>query len=175
MMNVGNPEIAFGLAALPNDGVGLARMEFIIAESIKAHPMALIHPERVDGPARTRRDRAADGELCEPRRVFRAAPVGGRRRRSPRPSIRSRSSSACRISRPTNMRRCSVARLRAGRGQSDDRLSRRLALRASGLSRGLRARMRGDEARARRDGARQRQTDDSLLPARRGSRSASSR
>jgi pyruvate, water dikinase len=48
MMNVGNPDIAFGVSALPNDGVGLARMEFIIAESIKAHPMALVHPERLD-------------------------------------------------------------------------------------------------------------------------------
>ena len=47
MMNVGNPESAFGLSALPNDGVGLARMEFIITDSIKAHPMALIHPERI--------------------------------------------------------------------------------------------------------------------------------
>jgi pyruvate, water dikinase len=43
MMNVGNPEEAFGLAAIPNDGVGLARMEFIIANHIKAHPLALIH------------------------------------------------------------------------------------------------------------------------------------
>ncbi len=47
MMNVGNPESAFSLSALPNDGVGLARMEFIITDSIKAHPMALIHPERI--------------------------------------------------------------------------------------------------------------------------------
>jgi pyruvate,water dikinase len=47
MMNVGNPEVAFSMSALPNDGVGLARMEFIITECIKAHPMALIHPERV--------------------------------------------------------------------------------------------------------------------------------
>jgi pyruvate,water dikinase len=47
MMNVGNPEVAFSMSALPNDGVGLARMEFIITESIKAHPMALIHPEKV--------------------------------------------------------------------------------------------------------------------------------
>lgn len=52
MMNVGNPDIAFSLAALPNDGVGLARMEFIIAESIKAHPMALVHPERLDARER---------------------------------------------------------------------------------------------------------------------------
>jgi pyruvate,water dikinase len=48
MLNIGNPEIAFKTSFLPNDGVGLARMEFIITEYIKAHPMALIHPERVE-------------------------------------------------------------------------------------------------------------------------------
>ena len=47
MLNLGNPELAFKTSFLPNDGVGLARMEFIITESIKAHPMALIHTERV--------------------------------------------------------------------------------------------------------------------------------
>lgn len=47
MLNIGNPEVAFKTSFLPNDGVGLARMEFIITEYIKAHPMALIHPERV--------------------------------------------------------------------------------------------------------------------------------
>lgn len=48
MMNLGNPDQAFSLASLPVDGVGLARMEFIINEYIKAHPMALLHPEKVD-------------------------------------------------------------------------------------------------------------------------------
>ena len=47
MLNIGNPEVAFKTSFLPNDGVGLARMEFIITEYIKAHPMALIHPECV--------------------------------------------------------------------------------------------------------------------------------
>ncbi|MEI6267715.1 MAG: phosphoenolpyruvate synthase [Methylococcaceae bacterium] len=47
MLNLGNPELAFKTSFLPNDGVGLARMEFIITEYIKAHPMALIHPEQV--------------------------------------------------------------------------------------------------------------------------------
>lgn len=47
MLNLGNPELAFKHSFLPNDGVGLARMEFIITEYIKAHPLALIHPERV--------------------------------------------------------------------------------------------------------------------------------
>ncbi len=47
-INIGNPDLAFKTAALPNDGVGLARMEFIIADHIRAHPMALLHPERVE-------------------------------------------------------------------------------------------------------------------------------
>jgi pyruvate,water dikinase len=52
MMNLGNPELAFSLASLPVDGIGLARMEFIINSSIKAHPMALIHPEKLDETTR---------------------------------------------------------------------------------------------------------------------------
>ena len=43
MMNVGNPEQAFEFSFIPNDGVGLAREEFIINEYIKIHPKALIH------------------------------------------------------------------------------------------------------------------------------------
>jgi pyruvate,water dikinase len=50
MVNLGNPDLAFRTALLPSDGVGLARMEFIVSESIKAHPMALVHPERVSDP-----------------------------------------------------------------------------------------------------------------------------
>jgi len=48
MLIVGNPDIAFQSSFLPNDGVGLARMEFVITDRIKAHPMALLHPERVE-------------------------------------------------------------------------------------------------------------------------------
>jgi len=47
MMNLGNPEMAFSLSRIPNDGVGLARMEFIINSFIQVHPMALIHPEQI--------------------------------------------------------------------------------------------------------------------------------
>jgi len=43
LMNVGNPQEAFSLSAIPNEGVGLARTEFIIANYIQTHPMALIH------------------------------------------------------------------------------------------------------------------------------------
>jgi len=47
MVNIGNPDLAFRTAMLPNAGVGLARMEFVISEHIRVHPMALLHPERV--------------------------------------------------------------------------------------------------------------------------------
>ena len=55
MLNLGNPELAFRTAMLPNDGVGLARMEFIISEHIKVHPMALVSPEKIIS-AQARRD-----------------------------------------------------------------------------------------------------------------------
>ena len=48
MMNVGNPEEAFTFSAIPNDGVGLARMEFIIANQIKVHPLALVNFDKLD-------------------------------------------------------------------------------------------------------------------------------
>ena len=48
LMNVGNPEEAFSLSAFPNDGVGLARMEFIIANQIQVHPLALLHFDQLE-------------------------------------------------------------------------------------------------------------------------------
>ena len=62
MINLGNPDLAFKTSFLPNDGVGLARMEFIISEYIKVHPLALLHPEKVDDPeARRTIDRITQG------------------------------------------------------------------------------------------------------------------
>jgi pyruvate,water dikinase len=55
MMNLGNPEQAFGLSRIPNDGVGLARLEFIINTAIQAHPLALLHPERISDRGERRR------------------------------------------------------------------------------------------------------------------------
>ncbi|MBW2595634.1 MAG: phosphoenolpyruvate synthase [Deltaproteobacteria bacterium] len=55
MMNVGNPDIAFDVASIPNDGVGLARLEFIISNFIQIHPMALIQFDRVED-AKTREE-----------------------------------------------------------------------------------------------------------------------
>ena len=47
MLNLANPELAYHTAMLPNDGVGLARMEFVINNHIGVHPMALACPEKV--------------------------------------------------------------------------------------------------------------------------------
>jgi len=61
MMNLGDPDIAFSLASLPVDGIGLARMEFIINNNIKAHPMALKHPEKTDDSTRKALEELTDG------------------------------------------------------------------------------------------------------------------
>lgn len=58
LMNVGNPEEAFGLSAIPCDGVGLARLEFIIANHIKAHPLALMNFDQLE-------DKAAKWEISQ--------------------------------------------------------------------------------------------------------------
>ena len=64
-MNVGNPELAFEFARLPNAGVGLARLEFIINNKIGVHPKALLeHPDLPGRPeARGRGGRARLREL----------------------------------------------------------------------------------------------------------------
>ncbi len=47
MINIGAPEIAFKTSFLPQDGVGLARIEFILAEKIRIHPLALYHYKKL--------------------------------------------------------------------------------------------------------------------------------
>jgi pyruvate,water dikinase len=47
MLNIATPDAAFRWWRLPADGIGLARMEFIINNLIKIHPMALVHPEKI--------------------------------------------------------------------------------------------------------------------------------
>jgi pyruvate, water dikinase len=52
MMNVGNPERAFEFAQIPNHGVGLARLEFIIARMIAVHPLAVLEYAQLPQPLR---------------------------------------------------------------------------------------------------------------------------
>ena len=92
MMNLGNPEEAFALSKIPNDGVGLARMEFIITNYIKVHPMALVHPEQVaDRGERREIERLTSG--YPDRELLRRASSREGSRPSPPPSTPSRSSS----------------------------------------------------------------------------------
>merc|ERR1719414_1676944 len=53
MMNVGNPESAFTFGQLPNDGIGLARLEFVINNAIGVHPMALLNYSTLDADTKT--------------------------------------------------------------------------------------------------------------------------
>ena len=62
MMNIAEPELAFDHSFIPNEGVGLARIEFIFINYIKAHPMALLHPEKVpDEKVRLQLDELTSG------------------------------------------------------------------------------------------------------------------
>jgi pyruvate,water dikinase len=66
MMNVGNPDEAFALSFTPNDGVGLARLEFIINNTIGVHPMALVRYGELTGEARADVDRLTAGYTDKP-------------------------------------------------------------------------------------------------------------
>ncbi|MFF9011676.1 phosphoenolpyruvate synthase [Streptomyces sp. NPDC014870] len=63
MLNLADPSAAFRWWRLPADGVGLARLEFIVAHQVKVHPMALLHPERLDAHDRDVIDRLTEGYL----------------------------------------------------------------------------------------------------------------
>ncbi len=105
MVNLGNPALAFKTALLPCDGVGLARLEFIINESIKAHPLALLHPDQVTDAGAREADKPTARGLRGRTRVLRPASV--RVRRHHRRGVLSLALSWCEcpISRATSMRR----------------------------------------------------------------------
>jgi pyruvate,water dikinase len=61
MMNVGDPGEAFRNSFIPNDGVGLAREEFIVSNHIGIHPMALLQPDQLDDDERHTLDKMTRG------------------------------------------------------------------------------------------------------------------
>ncbi|MCZ8409429.1 phosphoenolpyruvate synthase [Achromobacter dolens] len=69
MMNVGNPQLAFDFAQIPNGGVGLARLEFIINNNIGIHPKAVLDYPNVDGELKKAVESAARGR-ASPRAFF---------------------------------------------------------------------------------------------------------
>ncbi|MCK7577442.1 MAG: hypothetical protein MZV65_17645 [Chromatiales bacterium] len=148
-MNVGNPDRAFDFAAIPNHGVGLARLEFIINRMIGVHPKALLEFDRLE----------PDLQRHDPPRRWPATPTrsSSTSTSSPRASARSRPRSRPKpvIVRLSDFKSNEYANLlggaavRAARGEPDARLPRRLALRRRGVPPVLRARVPRAEARAR--------------------------
>ncbi len=61
MMNIASPEMAFKQAAIPNDGVGLARMEFIFANWVQVHPLALTRYDTLEPEVRAKVDEITAG------------------------------------------------------------------------------------------------------------------
>ena len=70
MLNVASPASAFRWWRLPSQGVGLARMEFIVSNHIRVHPMALVHPEEVRDPDARRRIAELTHGYADPRDYF---------------------------------------------------------------------------------------------------------
>ena len=75
-MNIGNPQLAFGFAQLPNAGVGLARLEFIINNEIGVHPRACLEWPALPSDLKTGVERAARG-YADPKTFFREKMVEG--------------------------------------------------------------------------------------------------
>ncbi len=69
MMNVGNPQLAFEFQSLPNKGVGLARLEFIINNNIGVHPKAVLDYPRIDAELKRAVESLARG-YASPRHFF---------------------------------------------------------------------------------------------------------
>ncbi len=61
LLNIASPAAAFQWWRLPVQGIGLARLEFLINDVIRVHPMALVHPERLDPLTRRKIDRLTRG------------------------------------------------------------------------------------------------------------------
>ncbi len=159
MMNVANPERAFDFGMLPNAGIGLARLEMIIASHIGVHPKALLEYAKQDAETKKKIDERMAG-YADPVSVLCRSP-GRRHRHHRRLGVSEAGDRA-----PVRLQVERVRRpdrrfaLRAARRKPDDRLPRRQPLRRSRLRRFVRTGVQGGQARARSDGLGQRLGDD---------------
>ncbi len=140
-MNVGNPELAFDFQRLPNAGIGLARLEFIIARMIGIHPQAVLSYPNVPPDLRREIEARAARPIRDPKDFYveklteGIATLGAAF--APKPVI-------VRLSDFKSNEYSSLARraaLRAARGEPDARVPRRVALHRSQLPGVLRAGM----------------------------------
>ena len=164
MMNVGTPDQAFAFSRLPNAGVGLARLEFIINRQIGIHPKALLELDTLDRRRSGTQIAEAVAAYDSPRDYFVTRVAEGvsmlAAAFAPHPVI----------VRMSDFKSNEYANLvggellRAARGEPDDRLPRRVALPVAGLRGLLRDGVRGAALRPRRDGPDQRQDHDPVRP-----------
>ena len=132
MLNAGTPDEAFALSFTPNDRVGLARLEFIINHSIGVHPMALVRYAQLGAQARSEVDRLTSGYVDKPAFFVDKLAEGVATLAAafyPKDVI-------VRLSdcKTNEYAKLAGGRLRAVRGESDDRVPRRLALLRCALS-----------------------------------------
>ncbi len=150
-MNVGTPEQAFTFAQLPNHGVGLARLEFIINRQIGIHPKALLNlDEQPADVAAEIRERIAAYDSPRDYYIKRLAEGGVHHRGGLRAGTGDCAYVRLQVQRvrQPDWR----TRLRAARREPDDRLPRRLTLPGAVLPGLLRPRVRGPVLRPQRDG-----------------------
>ena len=155
MMNVGNPQLAFDFAQMPNAGVGLARLEFIINNNIGVHPKAILDYPNIDArPEEGGRERRP--RPCVAARLLRRQAGRGHRHHRRRVLAEAGDRAAVRLQEQRVPQADRRLALRARGREPDARLPRRVALRQRGLRRGVRDGMRGAGPRAARHGPRQR-------------------
>jgi phosphoenolpyruvate synthase/pyruvate phosphate dikinase len=161
MMNVGNPQLAFDFCQMPNSGVGLARLEFIINNNIGVHPKAIL-----DYPQHRPRPEEGGGvggaRPCQPARLLRRQAGRGHRhhRRGLLAQAGDRAAVGLQEQRVPQADRRHA--LRARRREPDAGLPRRQPLHQRRLQRCLRDGVRGAQARARRHGPDQRRDHGAL-------------
>jgi phosphoenolpyruvate synthase/pyruvate phosphate dikinase len=171
MLNLANPAAALRWWRLPADGVGLARMEFVVTNHIKVHPMALINYDRLKDAEAKRAIAELTAAMPRQAGILRRPPVARSRphRRIAVPEAGDRAHERLQDQRVRRSDR--RGRVRARGREPDARFPRRLAILLAALPRGLRARVPGHPPAARGHGFQQRRRHDPVLPLAQGSRS----
>jgi pyruvate, water dikinase len=154
-MNVGNPQLAFDFQSLPNAGVGLARLEFIINNHIGVHPKAVLDYPKLDDALKLAVEKLAHGYSRSARLL--PGPLDRGRGHAGRGLLAQAGDRAALGLQEQRVQEAHRRQpLRAGRGKPHARLSRRLALHCPELCRLFRDGMQGLAARARHHGLHQR-------------------
>ena len=171
MLNFANPAAAFRWWRIPADGVGLARMEFVVSNQIKVHPMALVRYDTLKDEDAKRAIAELTQGYEDKTEYFVDRLARGLARIAaahyPKPVIVRMSDFKTNEYAESRRRSC----VRAQGGESNAWVPRRLALLLATLPRRLRARVPRDPSPTRGDGIQERDRYDPVLPLDQGSRS----